>query len=919
MKSFQDVLSDIENGLKGKSLLGISGTAATFSVEEVDYDNKNIVLNVGGTRKTWTFEKMKKVWDEMYYKPAANVEVVFGGSGSSRNQVETIFACLPYVEWLYIDKKKNIAYIGKETHPYGEIKKMEEAKEAEYEHMMAAPEPRNPLLPEKSVTTKEENEYESAAKILLTHVLEEGVIFDCTNVEVNDYLYKFRERFSPESLNSISDERLLQEMFYTQEQTNDSLCYWLEYDVFCRKNFGSISGGSAFKFGLFQKKEDGIWMTGTGQNPQELTEEEALQKAKSIRERLVIGCELIKNTSLDTVDDYIALENNLKSEVDDFYTCGWVMKYYLMNNPDKMSGYYNETWQRHVLYSLGIKPSKSSFVRNGQIALVKKYTAFSIPDFFNAFYDKFGDAVQFVRIGTSDKKNKYFSNWLTKSIVAIGWNNVGSLADYGDGNILNKSGLIAKMLKEYYPEDKRLASRKAGELATFYATGDNTVFVAMDGESLLALGDNVGAYYYDSKAPFANLKSIKWYKCFSEDAQLPIKAEGHLTSCKQFTDEDNILFLYHKYYFDKDKVFDYQPEVSSDAINRENPKKKGIRFKTGYKSPYPHNRIVFGAPGTGKSYTINQERKDLLGTENEKDYERVTFHPDYSYANFVGTYKPVSCKGIDGKETITYKYVPGPFMRIYVEALKNSRTEHIKPYLLIIEEINRANVAAVFGDVFQLLDRDENAVSEYPIQASEDIKKYLADELEISTEDCSKIRIPDNMFIWATMNSADQGVFPMDTAFKRRWDFTYLGIDDAEGKMSVDIKNRTFIFGEGEDARIVTWNDIRKAINDELSSENYNINEDKLLGPYFMSKTVLEGSEDYFIKMFKNKVLMYLFDDAVKQKKNTFFGKCKEEKKSVRYSEICDAFDEKGVFIFPDNISSQFSIKPSVEKEDTAE
>ena len=138
----------------------------------------------------------------------------------------------------------------------------------------------------------------------------------------------------------------------------------------------------------------------------------------------------------------------------------------------------------------------------------------------------------------------------------------------------------------------------------------------------------------------------------------------------------------------------------------------------------------------------------------------MTFHPDYSYANFVGTYKPVPCKDSDGKDAITYSYVPGPFMRTYVKALQNSRTDAPKPFLLVIEEINRANVAAVFGDVFQLLDRGDDEVSEYPIQASEDIKKYLAGELGGNPDDYAEIRIPDNMFIWATMNSADQGRIP---------------------------------------------------------------------------------------------------------------------------------------------------------------
>lgn len=334
--------------------------------------------------------------------------------------------------------------------------------------------------------------------------------------------------------------------------------------------------------------------------------------------------------------------------------------------------------------------------------------------------------------------------------------------------------------------------------------------------------------------------------------------------------------------------------------NRIHSKNK-ISFHTSYHCDLPRNRILFGAPGTGKSFTLNREKDILLADGGE--YERVTFHPDYSYANFVGTYKPVPCKDSDGKDAITYSYVPGPFMRTYVKALQNSRTDAPKPFLLVIEEINRANVAAVFGDVFQLLDRGDDEVSEYPIQASEDIKKYLAEELGGNPNDYAEIRIPDNMFIWATMNSADQGVFPMDTAFKRRWDFTYLGIDDSEA----GIVGKKVVLGQGEYRRIVEWNALRKAINNELLT--YKVNEDKLMGPYFISKKNLPEGEmidpAVFTRIFKNKVIMYLFDDAAKQKRITLFGGCNEKAKN-QYSKICREFDTKGVYIFCEGISSQF-------------
>lgn len=347
------------------------------------------------------------------------------------------------------------------------------------------------------------------------------------------------------------------------------------------------------------------------------------------------------------------------------------------------------------------------------------------------------------------------------------------------------------------------------------------------------------------------------------------------------------------------KIFwDY---YSEETISAKAEPSQDICYSTGYQSDYPRNRILFGAPGTGKSFTLNHEKNLLLADGGE--YERVTFHPDYSYANFVGTYKPVPCKDSDGKDAITYSYVPGPFMRTYVKALQNSRTDAPKPFLLVIEEINRANVAAVFGDVFQLLDRGDDEVSEYPIQASEDIKKYLARELGGNPDDYAEIRIPDNMFIWATMNSADQGVFPMDTAFKRRWDFTYLGIDDSEA----GIVGKKVVLGQGDYRRIVEWNALRKAINNELLT--YKVNEDKLMGPYFISKKNLPEGEmidpAVFTRIFKNKVIMYLFDDAAKQKRITLFGGCDEKAKN-QYSKICREFDTKGVYIFCEGISSQF-------------
>ena len=227
---------------------------------------------------------------------------------------------------------------------------------------------------------------------------------------------------------------------------------------------------------------------------------------------------------------------------------------------------------------------------------------------------------------------------------------------------------------------------------------------------------------------------------------------------------------------------------------------------------YSHNMIYYGAPGTGKSFDLEKKRKEVL-EDDDYYFERVTFHPDYSYGDFVGTYKPFVEKNNENKDEITYKFIPGSFLRVLIKALKDP--EHL--YMLIIEEINRADVYSVFGDVFQLLDRDKDNKSVYSIDISEDVKKYFKDH-KIELE---KLEIPRNMLIWATMNSADQGVFPVDTAFKRRWDFEYLSLDNNQEENTGYIHTKT---GDYE------WNDIRTTINNYLLKEG--INEDKCMGPF---------------------------------------------------------------------------------------
>ena len=457
-----------------------------------------------------------------------------------------------------------------------------------------------------------------------------------------------------------------------------------------------------------------------------------------------------------------------------------------------------------------------------------------------------------------------------------------------------------------------------------------------------------------------------------------------------------------KSFLDYMTYFDSRPYMNSKTDYNENRDDNN-------KGELKYNRIIFGAPGTGKSHKLELDSKQF-----DERLERVTFHSNYSYASFVGTYKPTmmetpdwlvdnekkkiiavlqdksmtaqekydllydkfkdeglltrlplllgiytdedfKTRKLDGTDAegdnsvernhgkairpylnlkfqnsnkeISYEYVPGPFMRIYTQALNHPKEK----FLLLIEEINRANVAAVFGDIFQLLDR-KHGVSEYPIATSEDIKGYLLDNLdclkgknveEFSDEEKEKyfeMRIPSNMYIWATMNSADQGVFPMDTAFKRRWEFEYIGVDDEEQVKEIE---NYIIPMCTENTYYVSWQELRKEINTILA-ENCKVNEDKLLGPFFISRDMLEKiknnkvvkdkvksgdisevtledvheKEKGFIKAFESKVIMYLFEDVMRMRpQNIFIGHEKNKGKMI-FSKICEAFEKDGEKIF---------------------
>ena len=304
------------------------------------------------------------------------------------------------------------------------------------------------------------------------------------------------------------------------------------------------------------------------------------------------------------------------------------------------------------------------------------------------------------------------------------------------------------------------------------------------------------------------------------------------------------------------------------------------------RSTYALQQIFYGAPGTGKSHRI-KERLKALNVPKENIF-RTTFHPDSDFSTFVGAYKPTMKKQYryDGKvkakyyedddlagakkdeviidKVIQYDFVPQTFIKAYVRAYQTKENVY-----LIIEEINRGNCAQIFGDLFQLLDRDENGVSEYTIKADADIRAYLEDVLGCDSEGIKdgELCLPSNLYIYATMNTSDQSLFPIDSAFKRRWDWEYEPIKYKNADWVIEINRNQF-----------SWTSFQKEVNNRIFESTNS--EDKMLGDFFVKPYDGIITE----KLLLNKVLFYLWNDVCKDGDGDIFKT--EDNKDVKFSDL---------------------------------
>ena len=380
----------------------------------------------------------------------------------------------------------------------------------------------------------------------------------------------------------------------------------------------------------------------------------------------------------------------------------------------------------------------------------------------------------------------------------------------------------------------------------------------------------------DSISSIYQVVSISYLKSLIRNLVLQDNSWQHLlaetwSDANVSSSKYNVWTIYRQYYnyLSIIDISDFRANIDEEKIQK----------KLQLNSNQPLQQIFYGAPGTGKSFRINEMCAQF------ENY-RTTFHPDTDYASFVGSYKPITKKvpvyGIQGtpllddklkpiyEDRIVYRYIFQSFLKAYIAAWKEQQNENPKPVFLVIEEINRGNCAQIFGDIFQLLDRNEAGYSDYPIVADDDLAQELSKvlcDLTISNADAinglylggqdvvsmvkngSHLLLPNNLYIWATMNTSDQSLFPIDSAFKRRWEWKYIKIQDAQ-------KNYRISFSNGNE---YDWWQFVSAINAQIEGGEIQ-QEDKKLG-YFFAK-----AKDGIIsaETFVSKVLFYLYNDVFK-------------------------------------------------------
>lgn len=422
----------------------------------------------------------------------------------------------------------------------------------------------------------------------------------------------------------------------------------------------------------------------------------------------------------------------------------------------------------------------------------------------------------------AEKWDEFYNN----GIIGLGWDYLGNHNNYES---------INEILQALGDNHRTNNANTIWNFAKVMSIGD-VIYVKSGMSEIIGKGEVISDYIFDNKREsYKSIRKVKWLnKGNWKVNKMPVKT---ITDITQNTE----------------RIKEIENVINANADN------DNFNFK-------PENIIFYGVPGCGKSHYIkNTYIQKYADLESNWQIVRTVFHPDYTYSDFVGQILPKT-----ENKNVTYEFKPGPFTKILKSAYENPDCA----YYLIIEEINRGNAPAIFGDIFQLLDRTNTGESEYSIE-NEDIAKSILynnnkENVKINDKNLkdelkkNQIKIPGNLTLVATMNTSDQNVFTLDTAFQRRWNMRLI-----RNEFGGDGIEKLYVPGTA-----TTWGEFWKKINDKIVENNNGLSsEDKRLGTHFVKESDLAEKENdpANTERFAEKVFRYLWDDVFKMDKSKVF------------------------------------------------
>lgn len=585
--------------------------------------------------------------------------------------------------------------------------------------------------------------------------------------ELERYYRTFQERFDPQVLASLDGERLLDLMHKTGNK--ESLVHWLEYknDDEMPSMFGSISGGSALKFGIFWRSSTSQWMAADeGNAPKEIPLEEAIRVARRNRDEFIKGCEYLTSFPKNGTDEnYRQLQEQLDRDAPNVSRLAWGHKYFSLMFPDLIDDFHSPGWQHYHLIKLLQTPPEGEgrYVCAGRF--IRLANALSIPvNNLTALLNSFnGQKHAYWRIGTSDgssPKNRW-EMMRDGGFVAIGWEGVGDLSDIRDDK--ESRDAIKKKLEVVHPNTPSVTGRTATQIVRFAATiKEGDIVLACDGLTVIGVGRVVGPYTFHEGMVFPHHRPVEWLSL--DEWKMPI-SEGLQTTVHPIRKHpENLLKV--------EKIVQNAPARSILKIVVQNPATVKLRGIPGHIQSVLERKgqvVLYGPPGTGKTfwseiaanemaalYTFGKtfselsesEKQEVQGDGQTSGLVRMCcFHPGYGYEDFIEGYRPES---VD--KQIGFRLTDGLFKKLCIDASKAPD----KRFYLIIDEFNRGDVPRIFGELLTVLEWD---------------KRGKAVILPVSGQ---PFRVPPNIYLISTMNTADRSISLLDAALRRRFGFIEL-------------------------------------------------------------------------------------------------------------------------------------------------